>query len=211
MVNIDQNNTCQQKLLRTLNNFMSVERYWGQKVSELPTWSHTHLKAKVGWEFPGGPVARTLGFHHQGPGFNRWFGKLALICHAVAAKNKSKGWNIKLWFVEPNFFFLINSELLAVNSNVNSTYPLPMTSRNRLCFIKLSPAAGKTHRSGAGCLAAPAQMSDKCPGTLRHRQNEGSLPGDPLSPLWSDLFSFWEPCFPLYSPRSAIPCHFLQY
>ena len=80
MVNIDQNNTCEQKLLRTFNNFMSVERCWGQNVSELPSWSHTHLKAKVGWELPGGPVAFTT----------KGQGSIALICHAVAAKKKKK-------------------------------------------------------------------------------------------------------------------------
>ena len=36
--------------------------------------SHRDIFKSQNWEFPGGPVVRTLRFHCGGPGFNPWSG-----------------------------------------------------------------------------------------------------------------------------------------
>ena len=41
-----------------------------RKNQEEDPGKETTLNNKVAWEFPGGPVVRTLSSHCQGPGFN---------------------------------------------------------------------------------------------------------------------------------------------
>ena len=39
-------------------------------------WARTESgqKQMAGWDFPGGPVAKILGFQHRGPKFDPWSG-----------------------------------------------------------------------------------------------------------------------------------------
>ena len=51
-------------------------------------------KMQVAWDFPGGPVVRTLCFHGREQGFNPWLGDLDPTCCVVwpkEIKNKKDG------------------------------------------------------------------------------------------------------------------------
>ena len=48
-----------------------------------------HHKKCLDWDFPGGPVVKTLCFHCRGRGFDPWLGKFR-IPHRVAKKKKKK-------------------------------------------------------------------------------------------------------------------------
>ena len=48
-----------------------------------------HHKKCLDWDFPGGPVVKTLCFHCRGRGFDPWLGKFRMP-HSVAKKKKKK-------------------------------------------------------------------------------------------------------------------------
>ena len=56
---------------------VGTPEFVGNGVKSRATWGpQVWLVSEMGaiWEFPGGPVVRTLGFHCQGCGFNPWSG-----------------------------------------------------------------------------------------------------------------------------------------
>ena len=49
----------------------------------------TVIKTVWYWDFPGGPVVKTLCFHCRGRGFNPWLGNSDPACHVARPQKKS--------------------------------------------------------------------------------------------------------------------------
>ena len=57
-----------------LTDFLLLLYFWFLWISCFYVNPAIHLIKRIPWEFPGGPVVRTLRFHSHGLGFDPWSG-----------------------------------------------------------------------------------------------------------------------------------------
>ena len=69
------------------------QEYWSGLPFPSSTFDRGHsqiqiFKRKVDWDFPDGPVIKTLSCQHRGHGFDPWLGKKHPTCDSALKKNK---------------------------------------------------------------------------------------------------------------------------